>query len=257
MGEPDLLYEVRGNAAWLTLNREERRNAISPEAIELLFDSLDKAEADENVRVVCLTGAGEKVFCSGADLMAAMGGGDATGVMQRFADVLKRMTSFPKPIVARLNGDCLAGGTGFMLACDIVYAPNTARFGTPEVKVGMFPMMIGALIYRNTRRKKAMEMVYTARMYSAAEAEEMGLITRAVPKDKLDEEVQKTLDEIAERGPAAIRIGKAAFAEAEDMPLGDALDFLSKKLVEVIQTEDAMEGISAFLQKRKPEWKGR
>lgn len=257
MSEPELLYEVKENAAWLTINREARRNSINPPMIDLFFEHLDQAEADESVRAICLTGAGDKAFCSGADLMGGMGSGGAESGPQKFANLLKRLTSFPRPIVARLNGDCLAGGMGLMLACDIVYAREEIKLGTPEVKVGLFPMMIGALIYRNTLRKKALEMVYTARKYTATEAEQMGLITRAYPAAELDEAVDKTLVDIAAMGPAAIRIGRQAFAQAENMELSAALDYLCGQLGEVIKTEDAMEGISAFFEKRKPVFKGR
>jgi len=139
----ELLYEVKGHAAWLTLNREYRRNAISLEMIELFAQALDRAEADETVRVLCLTGAGDKAFCAGADLLATLGGGDATAGARRYAALLKRLVAYPKPIVCRLNGHCLAGGMGLMLAADIVYARPGIKIGTPEVNVGLFPMMIG------------------------------------------------------------------------------------------------------------------
>ena len=257
MTEPDLLYEVRDRVAWMTINREARRNALSLEMIDLFHGCLDQIEADDSIRVVCVTGAGDKAFCSGADLATAMGQEETVAGAKKYATLLKRLAAFPKPLVARVNGHCLAGGMGFMLSCDIVYAIQTAKFGTPEVNVGLFPMMIGALIFRNAGRKKALEMIYTARMYSADEAEQMGLITRAYPPDEFDAAVSETLQAIVAKGPLAIRMGRQALAAVADSSLGEALDHLCDQLGEVMATEDAKEGLMAFMQKRRPEWKNR
>jgi enoyl-CoA hydratase/carnithine racemase len=252
----ELLYEVRQRVAWLTINREEKRNSINLRVIELFNKHLDAAEADENVRVVCITGAGTKAFCSGAD----MGGGGESSVSipsQDYADLLKRLSGFPKPTVARINGHCLAGGTGFMLACDIVVAADTAKFGTPEVNVGLWPMMIGALIFRNVLTKKAMEMILLGKRLSAQQALEMGLITRAVAPDKLDDEVDGILENLCKKSPIGMKIGKRAFYRMREMPFEEALDYLAEQLKAVSQTQDAKEGITAFLEKREPEFRGR
>jgi enoyl-CoA hydratase/carnithine racemase len=258
MTEKDLLYEVGGRVARITIDREAQRNAITTETILLFHDYLERAEKDPEVRVVVLTGSGERAFCSGADLgsRAGAGGGD-TDPFQSYADLLKRLAGFPKPTVARVNGSCVAGGTGFMLACDIVIASNQARFGTPEVNVGLFPMMIGALIFRNVGRKRAMEMVLLGEKLSAEQALQMGMVTRVVPPEKLDEEVNRVVEELAAKSPIGMKIGKEAFRDMQEMGFGDALDFLAGKLKEVASTEDAAEGITAFLQKRKPDFKGK
>ncbi|MFH2009276.1 MAG: enoyl-CoA hydratase-related protein [bacterium] len=256
MSEPELLYEVKNGAAWLTINREAKRNALSGKTLAQLDKALDRAAEDDAVRVLCITGAGKKSFCSGADL-TSLGGGDPAEAMRAYAALLKRMDDYPKPLVARVDGHCLAGGTGLLLSCDIAYARQSVMFGTPELNVGLFPMMIGKLIFRAASRMKAMEMIYTGRKLTAAEAEEMGLITRAYPDEELDAAVQHTLDAIAEKAPVAARIGRQALAAVAAMDLGEALDYLCDKLGEVLTTEDAMEGLMAFLQKRKPEWKGR
>jgi enoyl-CoA hydratase/carnithine racemase len=255
MSDKELLYEVKDRVAWITLNRESRRNALSLGMVDLFFDYLDQAETDERIRVVCLTGAGEKAFCSGADLSSTFQAGDYKDGAKKFAALLNRMASFTKPIVARVNGHCMAGGMGFMLSCDIVYAREGAKFGTPEVNVGLFPMMIGALIFRNATRKKALEMIYTARTLGAQEAEEMGLITRCVPPEELDNIVNKTLEDISAKAPLAVEMGRKALAAVEDWSLNDALDYLSEQLCEVVATDDAKEGLMAFMQKREPEWK--
>ena len=159
--------------------------------------------------------------------------------------------------MARVNGHCLAGGTGFMLACDIAVAKETARFGTPEVNVGLFPMMIGALIFRNVPRKRAMEMIMLGERLTALQALDMGLVTRVVPDAEFDTEVDKVLAALAAKSSIGMKIGKQAFAAAETMPLEEAVRFLAGKLAEVAATEDAREGITAFLEKRPPRFAGK
>lgn len=256
MSEDHLLYRVEGNIAHLIINREQQRNALSGQAISLFMKYLDAAETNEDIRVILITGTGDKAFCSGADLGGAAGG-EIKEVFGNYARLLKRLAGYPKPIVAKINGYCLAGGMGLMLACDIVISRNDTKFGTPEVNVGLFPMMIGALIYRNVLRKKAMEMVLMGEKLSSDQALEMGLITRAVPPQKLDAEVEKTLNSLAAKSPVGIKIGKEAFYTMADMPFEEAVDFLSVKIAEVAATEDAREGITAFLEKRKPVFKGK
>ena len=254
-----LLYEAKNHVAWITINRESQRNAITAEALGLFQAYLDRAEADPDIRVVCLTGVGDKAFCSGADLGQAMGNGhdEALSAFKRYAAVLKRLAPFPKPTVGRINGSCFAGGLGFMLACDIVIAANHARFGTPEVNVGLFPMMIGALIFRNVSRKKAMEMILLGEKLSAPEALAMGMITRVVPPENLDTETEKILDALAAKSPIGLAMGKRAFYAVDDLPLEDALDYLAEKLLKVAGTADALEGITAFLEKRTPVFTGK
>lgn len=258
MPDEELIYNVEDQVGYFTINREAKRNSISPGVIELLLKHLDEAEADGNVRAACITGAGDKAFCSGGDLTGAIQGGaqGETGFTY-FAKLAKRIASFPKPTVARVNGYCLAGGTGFMLACDIVIAADDAKFGTPEVNVGLWPMMIGALIFRNVLQKKAMEMILLGEKLTAAQALDMGLITRAVPRDKLDEEVGNVLRSLVSKSPIGMKIGKEAFYHTMDMPFEEALDYLAGKFAEVTQTEDAAEGIMSFMQKRDPVFKGK
>ncbi len=259
MGE-ELLYESRGRSVFLIINRDKRRNAISQEMVLSFIDYLDRADQDQDVRAVCITGAGESAFCSGADLTAGTLAGPEEGALsgpRAFAELLKRLARFGKPLVARVNGPCLAGGIGLMLSCDIVIARNDTFFRTPEVNVGLFPMMIGALLYRNVGRKKAMDMVLTGRKVWAPEAEAMGLITRAVDPASLDQEVEKTLDLLTSKSPIGTRIGKDAFRAMSDMPFDEAVDHLCEALIRVLSTEDAAEGMAAFIQKRTPMFKGK
>jgi enoyl-CoA hydratase/carnithine racemase len=256
MDDAHLLYKAENGVAYITINREQQRNAITPEAIALFHEYLDRAKSDPEVRAVQVTGAGEKAFCTGAQLGDGMST-EGMKVFSKYADLLKRITGFPKPTLARVRGHCLAGGMGFMLACDIVVAGDDSTFGTPEVNVGLWPMMIGALIFRNVPRKKAMEMILLGERISAADALSMGLITRVVPKEKLDEEVRKVLDVLVSKSPIGMKIGKEAFYATRDMPFEESLDFLSEKIKEIVSTEDAKEGITAFIEKRKPVFTGK
>jgi enoyl-CoA hydratase/carnithine racemase len=246
MNDQHLLYRVEDGIGTITINREQQRNTITPEAIDLFHAYLDQAEKDELVRA----------FCTGAQLVGAMAT-EGKDVFGYYASLLNRLASFPKPTVARIKGFCLAGGMGFMLACDIVIAADDAKFGTPEVNVGLWPMMIGALIFRNVLQKKAMEMILLGERMTAPEALDMGLITRVVPVGSLDEEVTNVLKSLVSKSPIGMRIGKQAFYEAANMPLKDALNYLSEKIKEVVSTEDAREGITAFIEKRPPVFTGR
>ena len=256
MSEEHLLYNLEKNVARMTINREAQRNAISLETIELFLKYLDAAEKDQNVRVILITGSGDKAFCSGADLGGTVDGKIRQG-FKSYAKLITRLSGYPKPVVARINGACMAGGMGLMLACDIVVAKNDAKFGTPEVNVGLWPMMIGALIYRNVLRKKAMEMILLGERLTAEQALSMGLITRVVQPEALDAETTRIVDSLAAKSPIGMKIGKEAFYAMADMPFEEAVDFLSGKIAEVAATEDAREGITAFLEKRKPDFKGK
>lgn len=253
----EVLYEVRGSAAWLVIDREARRNALGPGALDLLLGHLDRAEADPEVRVVCLTGAGSEVFCAGADLAGALGGADPSAMPARYARLLRRLRAFPKPLVARVNGHCLAGGLGLMLSCDVVYAREGIDVGAPEVTVGLFPMMAAVLLLRDGLRKKVLELVYTGGRMTAREAEAAGLVTRVLPGGQLDAAVQEVLERIAASAPRAVELGRRALAEADGLPFDEAVELLCRRLGDVLRTEDAAEGLRAFLEKRAPRWKGR
>lgn len=255
MDRADVIYKVENSVAHITINREQEKNSISMEVVDLFTTCLDRAEADDAVRAVLITGAGNKAFCIGADIYS--GGGNVKEIAKQFANLLKRIAVFPKATVARVKGACIAGGTGFMLACDIVIAADSASFATTEVNVGLFPMMVGALLFRNVPRKKAMEMVLLGEKLTAREALEIGLVTRVVPAQTLDEEVDRVLDILISKSPNSIRIGKGAYNAMENMTFDRMFDFLAEKLVEVASTEDAREGISALREKRAPVFKGK
>jgi enoyl-CoA hydratase/carnithine racemase len=257
MEERVLLYWVQGAVGRITINRPDRGNAITGEVTALFHQALDKAEKNEAVKVIQVTGAGEKAFCTGGQLNSRFGKADEGDPVVAYAELLDRIVRFPKPTIARVKGACLAGGMGLMLACDIAIAAEEARFGTPEINVGLWPMMIGALIFRNAPRKRAMEMILLGDRMTAQEALSMGLVTRVVPVARLDEEVDQVAAALAGKSPIGIRLGKQAFYEMADMPLREALLYLSQKLKEVAATGDAREGITAYQEKRPPQFKGR
>ena len=253
--------ELRGPAAWVVIDREERRNALNPEVTSGLLDALAAAGSDDQARVVVLTGAGGKAFCAGGDL----GGGftaDASAAEQQslrgqLGDVFLAMQALPKPVIARVNGHALGGGYGLMLAADIVVAVDDAQIGTPEIDVGLWPHIITAVIQRNVPRKVAVEMMLTGRRIDGAEAARWGIVNRAVARSELDRAVDEYVETLAAKSPAILALGKQSFYRAQDMAFPDALAYLNSMLTLNLQAEDVAEGVGAFLQKRKPEWKGR
>lgn len=261
MADDVVRYELRAPAAWLTIDREERRNALSDEVIEGLIDGLERAAGDAEARVVVLTGAGDRAFCAGGDLTSTMApqGGRVGQHEQRgrIADLLVGIGRHPKPVVARVNGVALAGGFGLMMACDLVVAPDDAEFGTPEINLGLWPFMISAVIKRNLPRKVALEMMMTGRRYSAAEAERWGMVNRVVPRSELDETVGALVAELAGKSSLVLRLGKESFGRVDDMALEPALRYLNALLTVDLESEDVAEGVAAFLEKRDPQWKDR
>jgi enoyl-CoA hydratase len=271
MGADVVRSERRGPALWLIIDRPERRNALSAEVIGGLLEGIESAAADPDVRVVVLTGAGDRAFCAGADL-AGTGPGvtrpasdaddAATDPSDRprgggLADLLTAIVGHPDPVVARVKGLALAGGFGLALACDLIVAADTAEFGTPEVNVGLWPFMITAVIQRTVPRKVAVELMMTGRRMSADEAGRWGIVNRVVPAGKLDEAVDALVEELASKSPLVLRVGKESFRRAEDMSFGDALQFLQEMLEMHLSSEDAAEGVAAFLARREPNWSGR
>jgi enoyl-CoA hydratase/carnithine racemase len=251
--------EIQDGQALLTIDREGARNALSGEAVTALTAALERVEADPNVRVVILTGAGQKVFCAGGDLSGMVGDGFLAAHAQRraYAALLKRLSSLAKPTIARVNGHALAGGLGLLLACDLAVCVDQAQLGTPEVDVGLFPMMVMALLQRHVGRKQALELVMTGQKISAQRAEALGLVNRVVPAAELDAEVASLARTLAQKSSAVLGLGKRAFLCAEGLPFDAALELLATQLSINTLAEDAAEGVGAFLEKRRPVWKDR
>jgi enoyl-CoA hydratase/carnithine racemase len=251
----DLAVSNDGGVLRLHIDREPKRNALNGEVLRGMLDAL---RSPGDARVVLVSSAGEKVFCSGADLVAMAP--NATGLEVHegrglLREVVLEMRNCPLPVVASVQGLCLAGGVGLVMGCDIVLASENAAFGLPEVDLGLWPFMVSALLGRHVSPKRAMEMMLSARRVPAREALEMGLISRVV--DDLPAETDALVTALAAKPPVAVRLGKKAFFAAMDSSLEAGLEAMQAQLSLLNTTEDAAEGVGAFLEKRKPEWKGR
>ncbi len=254
-----LRYEPDPPRATLVIDDPERRNPLSTEVMAGLRDGVEMAGADAEVRVIVITGAGDRAFSAGGDLA----GGFVDSPIARhaargaLADLFRSLRRVGKPTVARVNGHALGGGFGLAAACDIVIAADHATLGTPEVNVGLWPMMITAVLQRVMPQKAALELMLTGRRLPADEAMRLGVVSRVVPGTELDAAVDETVAALAAKSPATVRLGRDAFYAVADMDFDAALEHLQTGLTAVALTEDAAEGIAAFLQKRPPEWRGR
>jgi enoyl-CoA hydratase len=258
--DPVLYALAETGVATITLNDPDTRNALSAELLLGLIEAFERAREDEHVRCVVLASSHEKVFSSGANL-----GGFAGDVplvhkhfgSERFVELFKLIGALPKPTVCAADGHVLAGALGIALACDLIVASEQATFGTPEINVGAFPFMIMALIYRNVPRKKANELLLLGERWSAQEALAAGIVNKVVPAAEFDAAVADWAEKLAGKSPVIMRLGKEAMRRQLDMPFDDALDYLRAQLTLALSTEDIVEGVTAFFEKREPQWKGR
>jgi len=244
----------------VTLNQPDTRNALSNELLGELIAAFEAARDDDGVRCVVLTSSHETVFSSGANLA-----GFAADVplvhrhlgTERFPRLFRLIGTLGKPTICAANGHVLAGALGIALACDLIVASEQATFGTPEINVGAFPFMIMALIYRNVPRKKTNELLLLGDRIDAREAERIGIVNRVVPAEEFDAAVAEWASKLASKSPLIMRLGKDAMYRQLDMPFEDALDYLRAQLSLAMSTEDIVEGVQAFFEKREPKWKGR
>lgn len=255
----EVRYEVESGTARLTIDREPVRNALSMEVVAALGAGLRRAEADPQVRVIVLTGAGQRVFCAGGELGGLDGDGFLAGHEGRraYGQLLLTLQSVGRPTVARVNGHALAGGLGLVLACDLAVASSDASLGTPEIDRGLFPMMVMALLQRHLGRKRSLELVLGGGRVTAAQALEWGLVNRVVPAEALDSATGALAGLLAAKSRAVLALGRRSFFTAEDLALVPALEFLAAELSLNVLAEDAAEGVSAFLEKRAPVWRDR
>jgi enoyl-CoA hydratase/carnithine racemase len=245
----------------LVIDREDKRNSLSVEVLRGMLDAVRAAGDDAEVRAILVTSAGERVFCSGADL--AVMANDATGLEQHegrglLRDLVLAMRACPKPIVARVQGLCLAGGVALSGGCDVVLARESAQFGLPEVDRGLWPFMVSALLTRQLSPKHAMDLMLSGERISAQRAYEIGLVSRVLPDASFDDDVEAYVAKLAGAAPVAVRLGKAAWTSAAETPsLPAALEAMQAQLSLLTTTKDAVEGITAFFEKRPPQWTGR
>ncbi|MFZ5631440.1 MAG: enoyl-CoA hydratase/isomerase family protein [Bacillota bacterium] len=252
--------EQEGRVRVVFMNRPEKRNALSEKMTSELITALGEADADPDVGAVVLTGKGD-AFCAGADLadFAQMASKTAP-VMHRegmaSTELFKMGLKMTKPLIAAVNGHAMGGGCGLVAMCHLAAASEKAKFGTPEIRVGIFPFVIFPLLIRSVGPRRALEMALAGESLSAAEAKEIGLISRVFPAGELYSGVIKLAAEMAGRSPLVLRLGLNAFNTAMDMEINKALDYLNTLRVIDFMSEDLKEGAMAFIQKRAPQWKG-
>jgi enoyl-CoA hydratase/carnithine racemase len=260
MAYETLLYDVADGVATITLNQPDTRNALSNEVLGDLIAAFESARDDADVRCVVLTSSHDRVFSSGANL-----GGFAGDVplvhkhfgSDRFVRLFRLIGELGKPSICAANGHVLAGSLGIALACDLIIAKEGAEFGTPEINVGAFPFMIMALIYRNVPRKRTNELLLLGDRISAQEAKEAGIVNKVVSPEDFDAAVGEWAAKLASKSPVVMRLGKDAMFRQQDMAFLDALEYLHAQLSLALSTEDIVEGVTAFFEKREPQWKGR
>lgn len=255
-----IMLTVEDEIAIITLNRPERLNALNRDVVEELDQAIDMGERDGAVKVVVITGAGEKAFAAGADINEFTGlkGTEALKHMQKIQRVFLKIERLSKPVVAAVNGYALGGGCELMMACDIAYASETARFGQPEINLGIIPGAGGTQrLPRLVGKMRAKELILTGEMIDAAEAYRIGLVNKVVPPGELMNEVKRLCEKLKSKGAVALKLAKEAVEEGYDASLEEGLAIEAKAETICFSTEDKHEGVSAFLEKRKPAFKGR
>ena len=253
-----LLVADEGPTRTLTLNNPARKNAIGPVMVNELLWALSDAAETSSVRSLVLTGAGD-AFCAGGDFGQMTGGTSVAELPSKgdYADLLLAIVNSNKPVIARVNGHAMGGGLGLVAASHFAIGARGAKLGTPEINVGLFPMMIMAVLQRVMPRRRLVSMMLLGERLDADEAVSCGLLGRAVDPADLDAAVKQVTDALAAKSPVALRLGLQALAAQDDLDLETALPLLRERLAGVLATDDAREGLMAFLEKRPPKWTGR
>lgn len=253
-----VLAEKKGHTLWLTINRPERRNSLTGHVFQKLRDHVAEADADPSVRAIVFTGAGDVAFSAGADLKPDT---DYSPIKMQLeslnhpiVDLFRLLERCTTPTIARVNGVTMAGGMALLSMCDMAVAADHAYFALPEVKIGLFPLMIVPYLHRTIPRRLLNEMIYTGEPFDTDWAKEAGLLNYVVPMDELDEKVNWLADRIATKSPAAIRRGKHGMNSIRDMSLDNAFAYAQTEVAMYFLTDDFVEGVGAFNEKRKPKW---
>jgi len=254
-----ILYEQADRAAWITLNRPERRNAQNDELRGEMAQALERAGLDESVQVVVITGAGDQAFSAGADIdefpTRQLVDGIANKARRRPHETIRML---PKPVIAMVNGLALGGGCELVLASDLAIAADTAKFGQPEIRVGVIPGCGGTQVLpRLMGEKRAKEFIFTGRMMGADEALQYGIVNQVVPAGELRAATEKLVSDLLRNSPAILKIAKMAVNKSLDLPLTVGMDYERELFAMCFGTEDQKEGATAFLEKRRPTYAGR
>jgi len=254
----EVLTECRGAVFWITINRPDRNNAMNDQVTDGIAAALKIAQADDVVRAIVLTGAGEKCFCAGGDLSPQPDGSpfhtEPSRPQLKLTDMFEAFEACTLPIIARVNGHALGGGFGLVCAADLAVGVRGARLGTPEVGVGLFPMTILPYMLRVLPRRKVLELCMRGTPWSAERAYDEGLLNAVADQEKLDRVLDDILADIVKRSPTAIRLGKTAFHAIQDMPIREAQQYTQLMLPIMAGTDDGKEGFAAFREKRDPDW---
>jgi methylglutaconyl-CoA hydratase len=246
----------RGRALWICINREQKRNTLNPEVIEGIHQAVRSAGTDPQLRAIVLTAVGRKAFCAGADLglRSRVFADELTEPTTDFGRLARSFRELGLPTIARINGDCVAGGMGLMALCDLAVAADHARFGLPEAKVGVFPMQVLVYLRRMLHPRHVNELCLTGKLIDAGRARGIGIANQVVPYDQLDATVDEMVARLSDMSPSALKRGKAAIAAMEAMSHAEALAFAEAQIAITSLTADAREGLAAFNEKRKPRW---
>ena len=239
----------------ITIHRPGSGNALNQAVLGGLQESFRRAGEDRAVRVVTITGAGDRVFCAGADLKAALGSASAPFRPGDYRELLWEILQCPKPTVALARGHVMAGGLGLLLACDLGFACDDIWVSTPEINVGMFPMMVLALLCRHVGRKRAAEMAMLGERIPARVAREYAILNQTFPRAEFESETARRIRSLADKSSRILRLGKEAFQRIEGRSLREDLEFLEQALEAVMSSADSAEGIRAFVEKRTPKWR--
>ena len=255
-----VLAEQKGHALWLTVNRPERRNSLTGHVFQKLRAHLEAAEQDPSVRVIVITGAGDVAFSAGADLKPDT---DYSPVKMRLeslnhpiVDVFRVLERCTTPTIARVNGVAMAGGMALLAMCDMAVAAEHAKFALPEVKIGLFPLMIVPYLQRTLPRRVLNEMIYTGETFDTQWGQEVGLLNYVVPQSELDNKINWLCERVTTKSPAAIRRGKHGMNSIRNMNLDEAFAYAQSEVALYFMTDDFKEGVAAFNEKRKPKWAG-
>jgi len=247
-----ILYEVQDEVAWITINEPEKMNRLTFAAMRSMTQALRAAELDEGIKIIVITGAGDRAFCVGADLADFTTDSilEAKEKLSAYAELCLTLHALTKPSIAMINGYALAGGCGLAILPTFSIAADTAKFGVPEIKAGLWPMMVMAILFRTVGRKKGLEMICTGELIDAGEAERIGMITRTVPSSTLREEVLNLIDRLKALPYPIMRLGLECFSRCEDMPFEQAIWYLRDAVVLLSHTPESREARAAFFAKK-------